>query len=142
MAFHFDMPVRYGSIDFARIVYYPQFLHFCHVTKEAMFDEAVGISYPDLLTRDKVGYPTVKSNAEFLEPVGYGETLRIKMVVERIGTSSVDFRYEGRRSSDGKLAFRVRNTEVAVNMDAWTSIPIPTRHRQVFESITDAPDDA
>lgn len=143
MPFTFELPVRYGSIDFARIVYYPQFLHFCHVTKEAMFDEVVGISYADLLTRDKVGYPTVKSAAEFKRPVGYGETLTMRMIVERLGTSSVDFRYEGSRSSDGELAFVVRNTEVAVSMDAWQSVPVPAHHRRAFERLMeDAPDDA
>lgn len=139
MTYTFDLPVRYASIDFARIVYYPHFLHFCHVTKEAMFDDVVGISYPDLLTRDKVGYPTVKSAAEFKRPVGYGETLHMTMIVERMGTSSVDFRYEGRRSSDGKLAFVVRNTEVAVSMDAWKSVPIPTVHRHAFEKLVEDP---
>ena len=135
MGFTFDLPVRYGSVDFARIVYYPQFLHFCHVTKEAMFPEVVGISYADLLTKEKVGYPTVKSAADFKAPVAFGETLEMRMIVERIGTSSVDFRYEGRRSSDGALAFVVRNTEVAVNMEEWGSIPIPANHREAFETL-------
>ncbi len=137
MAFTFELPVRYGSVDFAQIVYYPQFLHFCHVTKEAMFPEVVGISYADLITKEKVGYPTVKSNAEFKRPVGYGETLTMTMYVERLGTSSVDFRYEGHRSSDGALAFVVRNTEVAVSMEAWGSVPMPDHHRKAFETLMD-----
>lgn len=135
MAFEFDLPIHYASIDYARIVYYPQFVHFCHVTKEEMFPQVVGQTYADVMQKDGLGYPTVKSEAEFLAPVAYGERLTMTMSVTRIGRASVDFLYEGRRQSDGKLAFRVRNTEVCVDMDAWASHPIPDPHRRAFESL-------
>ena len=135
MAFTFSLPVRYGAVDYARIVYYPQFLHFCHVAMEEMFTEVVGVTYPDALQKEKVGYPTVKSEVDFLEPVAYGETLEMSVSVERIGTSSIVFVYEGVRSSDDKLAFRVRNVQVAVNMDEWGSTPIPDHHRAAFETL-------
>lgn len=135
MPFTCQLPVRYGSIDYARIVYYPQFLHFCHIAMEEMFAAVVGVTYPDALQKEKVGYPTVKSEAEFAQPVAYGETLEMSIAVARMGTASIDFVYEGRRSSDGELAFRVRNTQVAVDMDAWESTPIPAHHRSAFEGL-------
>ena len=138
MAFTFRLPVPYASIDFARIVYYPQFLHFCHLTMEAMFAEVVGVTYPDALQREKVGYPTVKSEAEFIAPVAYGNDLDMRLTVERIGTSSIVFLYEGARTSDGRPAFRVRNIQVAVDMDAWKSTPIPEHHRRAFASLMTA----
>ena len=140
MAYTFRLPVRYGSIDYARIVYYPQFLHFCHIAMEEMFAAVVGVSYPDAIQKEGVGYPTVKSEADFLKPVAYGEELEMSVSVARIGTSSVEFVYEGRRSSDGKRAFRVRNTQVAVDMEAWGSRPIPDHHRTAFESLLSAPE--
>ena len=138
MAFTCSLPVRYGSIDYARIVYYPQFLHFCHIAMEEMFAAVVGVTYPDALQKEKVGYPTVKSEAEFAKPVAYGETLEMSIAVARMGTASIDFVYEGRRSSDGELAFRVRNTQVAVDMDAWESTPIPDHHRTAFEGLMES----
>lgn len=137
MPFTFRLPVRYGSVDYARIVYYPQFLHFCHIAMEEMFAAVVGVTYPDALQKEKVGYPTVKSEAEFVRPVAYGEELEMSVGVTRMGTASIDFVYEGRRSSDGELAFRVRNTQVAVDMDAWASTPIPDHHRGAFETLTE-----
>ncbi len=136
MAFTFRMPVRYGSIDYARIVYYPQFLHFCHLAMEEMFAAVVGVSYPDAIQEEGVGYPTVKSEVDFVKPVGYGEDLELSVAVERMGTSSVVFLYEGKRSSDGEVAFRVRNVQVAVDMAAWKSTPIPAHHRAAFETIS------
>ncbi len=135
MAYEFDLPVRYGSIDFARIVYFPQFLHFCHLAMESLFDDVVGVSYPDAVQKEQIGYPTVKSEADFIEPVAFGETLRMAVSVERMGTSSIVFLYEGSRSSDGKLAFRVRNTQVCVDMEPFKSTPIPAHHRKAFDSI-------
>ena len=130
MAFQFELPVRYGSIDYARIVYNPQFLHFCHIAMEEMFAAVVGVTYPDAIQEEKVGYPTVKTEADYVRPVAYGEVLTMSVAVERIGNSSITFLYEGKRSSDGETAFRVRNIQVAVDMDAFESTPIPDHHRK------------
>jgi len=137
MAFTFRMPVRYGSIDYARIVYYPQFLHFCHLAMEEMFAAIVGVTYPDVIQQEGVGYPTVKSEVDYLKPVAYGEELEMSVAVERMGTSSIVLLYEGKRSSDGEVAFRVRNVQVAVNMAAWKSTPIPAHHRVAFDTLVD-----
>jgi 4-hydroxybenzoyl-CoA thioesterase len=135
MAFRCRIPVRFGDVDYARIVYYPRFLHFCHVAMEEAFAGVVGVPYHDLIGKEKVGYPAVKVEAEYLLPVGFGEVLDMAVAVERLGTSSVGFRFEGRRSSDGDLAFRVRNVVVAVDMEAWKSVPIPPHHRRGLETL-------
>ena len=135
MPFQFRLPVHYGSVDYARIVYYPQVLHFCHVAMEEMFAAVVGVTYAHALGEEKVGYPTVKSEADFIRPIRYGEALDMSVAVERIGTSSIVFLYEGRRVSDGEPAFRVRNVQVATDMDLWASTPIPAHHRTAFETL-------
>lgn len=138
MPFECTIPVRFGDIDIAKIVYYPRFLHFCHVAMEECFGAVVGQPYHETVMRDRVGYPTVKAEAEYLAPVGFGEVIRMSVIAEHVGNASVRWRYEGRRQSDGVLAFRVRNTCVAVDMDAWKSIPIPARHRKAFETLREA----
>jgi len=99
----------------------------------------VGVTYLDALQKEKVGYPTLKREADFISPVAYGEELEMSVAVGRMGTSSVVFVYEGRRSSDGELAFRVRNVQVAVDMDAWKSTPIPEHHRAAFATLVETP---
>src|SRR5262245_49044899 len=139
MTFRCRIPVRFGDVDYARIVYYPRFLHFCHVAMEELFSSVMRVPYHDAIGKEKVGYPAVKVEAEYLKPVGFGETIDMSVSTERVGEKSVSFRYEGRRSSDGALAFVVRNTVVAVHMDRWQSIPIPAHHRKGFESILAPP---
>jgi 4-hydroxybenzoyl-CoA thioesterase len=135
MAFVCRIPVRFGDIDYAKIVYYPRFLHYCHVAMEEMFAGVIGLPYHKAITEEKVGYPTVHVEADYQRPVGFGETIEMSVSVEKIGTSSVHFRYEGRRSSDGAVAFVVRSTAVAVHMDRWKSVPIPEHHRKGLESL-------
>jgi 4-hydroxybenzoyl-CoA thioesterase len=137
MSFRCKIPVRFGDIDYAKIVYYPRFLHFCHVAMEELFQTVIGIPYHQAIMKEKVGYPTVKVTAEYLKPVGFGEIIEMTVFTERIGEKSVNFRYEGRRSSDGALAFVVRNTAVAVDMAGWKSLPIPPHHRRGFDTIRD-----
>ena len=103
MPFECRIPVRFGDIDIAKIVYYPRFLHFCHVAMEEFFGAVVGVPYHETVMREKVGYPTVKAEAEYLKPVGFGEVIRMVVYAEHVGTSSVRLRYEGYRTSDGEL---------------------------------------
>jgi 4-hydroxybenzoyl-CoA thioesterase len=141
MAFTYSIPVRFADCDFAKIVYYPRYLHFCHVTMEEFFAQVVGLPYHEALLRENVGYPTVRVDAEYRAPIPMGETVEMSVVVERLGRKSVDFRYEGRRSSDGALAFVCRSRSVAVNMRDWHSVGIPAHHRESFTTILEKPAD-
>src|SRR5262245_39525077 len=72
-----EIPVHFGHIDQAKIVYYPHLYHFGHVAMEETFRDAIGISYPDLIAKERLGFPAVHMESDFLETVGYGERLRI-----------------------------------------------------------------
>jgi 4-hydroxybenzoyl-CoA thioesterase len=60
MAFQARIRVRFGDIDYAGIVYYPRFLHYFHVALEEFFEAEVGIDYPAILNRHRLGFPTVQ----------------------------------------------------------------------------------
>jgi 4-hydroxybenzoyl-CoA thioesterase len=135
MPFTCRLPVRFGDIDLAKVMYYPRYFHACHVAMEELFRKAVGIPYEDLMLVQHLGYPTVKAECEYLLPVHMGEVLVITVEPEQVGTRSVTWRYEGRRASDGRLAFRARNTCVAIDMRRWTSRPVPPAHRRAFERL-------
>ena len=48
MSHRFRLDARFGDFDAAGIVYYPRYLHFCHVGMEEYFRHVVGIDYPDV----------------------------------------------------------------------------------------------
>ena len=130
-----EIPIRFGDVDHAKIVYYPRFFHYCHVAMEEMFAKVVGVPYHDVIVRDRVGFPVVNIQSEFLTTLGFGETLRMLVGVERIGKSSVVFHYEGYRASDGEKAFTASITTVSVDMDRFEPIPVPPRYRAALERL-------
>jgi 4-hydroxybenzoyl-CoA thioesterase len=133
--FSCEIPVRFGDVDHAKIVYYPRYFHFCHVAMEEMFAKAIGVPYHEVIGKDRLGFPAVHIESDFGKIVGFGETLRMEVGVERIGKSSVVFRYAGYRSSDGAKAFTASITTVAVDMDRFESIPIPAKYRSALERL-------
>ena len=135
MTYRCEIPVRFGHVDQARIVYYPWFFHFCHEAMERMFEEAIGIPYPEVLGKDRLGFPAVHIETDFHETVGFGETLRMAVSVESVGRTSLRLRFEGRRASDGVVALRASITTVCCDMDRFAPVPIPEKYRVAFATI-------
>ena len=133
--FSCDIPIRFGDVDHAKIVYYPRYFHFYHVAMEELFAKAIGIPYHEVIEKDRLGFPSVHIESDFAKIVGFGETLRMEVGVEKIGKSSVVFRYAGYRSSDGVKAFTASITTVAVDMDRFEAIPIPAKYRSALERL-------
>ena len=123
--------VRFGDLDAAGIAYYPNLVNFLHEAFEDFFAGHVGRPYPEVF-REGLAFPTVKVEMEFLSPVHYGDRVEVGVVVERVGRSSVQVRYEG--SVGGWPVFRARNVAVVVDMRSFRSTPLPPSLRQAFES--------
>src|SRR5205823_13035310 len=96
------------------------------------FRHAAGMPYRDVLEKDRLGFPAVHLEADFDDTVGYGETLRMRVEVEKVGKTSVTWRFTGVRESDGKPALRARVVTVAVDMDRWTPVEVPKRYREAL----------
>jgi len=123
--------VRFGDLDAAGIAYYPNLVNFLHEAFEDFFAGHVGRTYPELFS-EGVGSPTVKVEMEFLSPVRYGDQVRIGVVVEHVGHTSLRVRYEGRVGESP--VFVARNTMVIVDMKTFRPTPIPAWLRERFEA--------
>ena len=127
--------VRFGDLDAAGIAYYPRLVNFLHESFEDFFSGHVGQPYPEIF-RAGLGFPTVKLEMEFLSPVHYGDQVRVAVVVEKIGISSVQIRYEG--SVSGTPVFKARNVHVVVDMKTFRPTPLPPFLRERFEAAMEA----
>jgi 4-hydroxybenzoyl-CoA thioesterase len=107
-----EFPVRFGEIDLARVVYYPRYFHYFHQAFEQWFEEALGVSYPELVNAQNIGFPSVHVETDFKAPLRYGDRVRVEIEVVEIGT---------------------RVTTVAINNDSFKSIVIPPEWRERFE---------
>ncbi len=130
MTFTTRITVRFGEVDRAGIVYYPNILHYCHVVFEEFFAGHVGTTYAVLVEERAVGFPTVKLDTSFDAPFRYGATARGSLDVLDVGRSSTRWRYA---FHDGAtlLATSVHTT-VAVDMNTLAPIPIPDDLRRAF----------
>lgn len=126
------LPVRFAEIDRAGIVYYPRFFHYLHVAFEEFFADRVGTPYPEMLDRRRVGFPTVRAECEYRSPLKYGDRIRIRVGVERIGRTSVVFLYRVRTARG--LSAEARITTVCVDMDDFRPRPLPRDCRRAFEA--------
>jgi len=128
--------VRFGDLDAAGIAYYPNLVNFLHESFEDFFAGHVGRPYPEVY-REGIGFPTVKVEMEFLSPVHYGDRVDVGVLVERVGRSSVQIRYEG--AVGERPVFRARNVAVVVDMRSFRPIPMPPWLRERFEAAMGSP---
>jgi len=133
MKFTTELPVRFGEIDQAGVVYYPRFFHYFHQAFEEWFRQALGVPYPDLVVKEGVGFPSVRVETEFLSPLRYGDRASVQIEVLEVGRKSLKLRYELTRVPDGVLSARATITTVAVDNASFKSVDIPDTWRKRFE---------
>lgn len=131
MPFRTQVPVRFGDVDHAGIVYYPRFFIYFHEAFEDFFDEN-GHAYHELLNARRVGFPTVHIETDYKLPLRYGDALDIELSVPKLGDRSATFRYVGYRHRDGLHACTSEITCACVDMSTFKSTPIPDDLRALF----------
>ena len=96
------MAVRFGEVDAAGIVYYPNFFDYYHRAFEDFFGTCAGIPYDRLLNDERVGFPAVHVEADFKLPLRHGEVIDVEMTIQRIGTSSFTSGYHIHRAGGAR----------------------------------------
>jgi 4-hydroxybenzoyl-CoA thioesterase len=129
--FKHRIPVSFGDVDYARIMYYPRLFHFCHAVMEAFFD-GVGLNYARLLVDRKIGFPTVHTEANYRIPMPYGIVLEFELSVRAIGVTSVSFDYVVRGEGESEIRAEARTTVVCIDMDRFEKKALPPDIRRVL----------
>jgi YbgC/YbaW family acyl-CoA thioester hydrolase len=133
MAYSTNLPVRFGDVDKAGIVYYPVIFHYFHIAQEDFFARYIGIPYHRLIEEERLGFPTVKTSTEFYSPLRYGDALEVAVHISRVGRSSVTFEFRIYKEGSDQLLARSSEIKVAVSMDTWEKAEIPEKYRKRFE---------
>jgi 4-hydroxybenzoyl-CoA thioesterase len=133
MIFSAEFSVRFGEIDHAGVVYYPRFFHYFHQAFEEWFGQALGVSYPDLVVKENVGYPSVRVETEFLAPLRYGDRVRVDIELLEVGRTSITVRYTLVRMPDAVVSARAVIKNVAIDNDTFRPVPISDAWRERFE---------
>jgi 4-hydroxybenzoyl-CoA thioesterase len=137
MSVVWDRPVGFDETDAAGIVFFARFFHWCHEAMERFFDGVPG-GYVELITRRRIGFPTVHATADWKLPFRYGDTTRIETSVVRLGTTSATLRFGLSRLRSGskvaEMAATIEHVCVATALDTMTKLPVPDDCRALLEA--------
>jgi 4-hydroxybenzoyl-CoA thioesterase len=128
-------PIRFNDVDGAGLVYFPRFFHLCHATMEDLFNTRGPVRYADFITLRRRGFPTVHAQADYKAPLRYGDHAHVTLTVDRLGSSSVHFRYTIRREAGGEPCCVARVVTVHTDLDALRPVPLGQDLRDLLEPL-------
>ncbi len=130
MAYKSTWKVSFGEVDYAGILYYPNFFDYFQRTEEA-FMEHIGMPYPYLIGELKIGFPIVHVESDFKNPVRYGDVFDVNIDVTKLGNSSVTFGF--RVFKGQQLCATATIAHVTIDMKQFKPVAIPPQLRALFE---------
>lgn len=107
-------PVRFTHTDPAGYVFFPRFFEMFQAAVEDWFSDCLGLNYAEQIVQHGVGFPTAHTECDFLRPCRLGETLELRLVLEKVGRSSLTLRFDG--SVQGETRLHARSVLVAIEM--------------------------
>jgi 4-hydroxybenzoyl-CoA thioesterase len=135
MAFKIKLPIRFGDIDHAGLLYYPRFFQYFHEAFEEFFAQSDGEAYHEVLDDRKIGFPIVNIEANFHAPFRYGDLMRVELAMKRVGTTSITFSFNAYRNDEDVLCAEALITKAVVNMSDFKPTGIPDDLRARFQTI-------
>jgi 1,4-dihydroxy-2-naphthoyl-CoA hydrolase len=125
MPFTYSRTVRFADTDAAGVVFFANYLAFCHEAYEESL-AASGIELQSFFRSTNVIVPISKSEASHLRPLRPGDKLRISVTPQLLSENSFAIDYEiVRLTPPVKVASRVRTEHVATSTQEKKRVPLP-----------------
>jgi YbgC/YbaW family acyl-CoA thioester hydrolase len=124
MAVTFSRSVEYSMLDGANIAYYPRIYDLAHKFFEQCWLEMCQIKYPDLINTNRIGFPIVHAESDFIAPMRYGDEVIATIWIDNIGSKSLTWNYRFHNQND-ELLWTSKQVTVCVDMDSMQPQPIP-----------------
>lgn len=127
--------IEWGDCDPAGIVYYPRFFEFFDASTAALFEKA-GLPKQQLLSKYGIlGIPMVDTQAKFLAPATFGDSVEIESRIADWGNSS--FTVEHKMYKDATMIAegfekRVWTVRAPGEKNGIKSRPIPAEVKERF----------
>ena len=122
-AFESEKRVRFQHCDPAGIVFYPQYFVLFHELIEDWFNDGLDVNYADLIAVQRLGVPTVRLECDFAAPSTIGDTLRLRLAVSKVGTTSIALSLTA--FSGGELRVRIEQVIVLFSLERRAPLAIP-----------------
>lgn len=123
VVFEREQVVRFGHCDPAGIVFYPRYFEMLNELVEDWFAHGLGLPFPQLIGERRIGLPTAQLDTRFERISRFGELLRQRVRVQRVGGASLHLAV----SFDGDDGTRVAFSQVLVctSLDTHQPQPLP-----------------
>ena len=126
--------IKLHDTDAAGITFFANHYRIAHTAYEA-FMKSIGCGL-DWIIRDADYFVLIAhSEADYMRPLFYGDTLTISIKAERVGNSSFTLAYNF-KDGKGNEAALVRTVHVAIDKKTGDKIEIPERLRVGLSSLT------
>lgn len=116
--------VSWGDCDPAGILYTPRVFDYCTEAIERWYAGPMGTDWPTMNRRDNMGSPTVHAECDYLVPMPPGLELQVRVLVTKVGASSINFLVEG-VAAEGVVHFRARYVACITDFAQSKAVPIP-----------------
>lgn len=126
-AFETQKLIRFQHCDPAGIVFYPQYFVLFHELIEDWFNRGLDVNYADLIAAQRLGVPTVRIECDFVAPSTIGEMLALRLVVRKVGTSSIALSLSAHAGESVRV--RIEQVIVLFSLDSRRAMPIPPELR-------------
>jgi 4-hydroxybenzoyl-CoA thioesterase len=131
--------LSWGEADPAGTIYAPRAIDFAIQAIEALWIDALGLSFREFQARHGLAAPWVHTSCEFTKPLSAGEPFDLTIAIEKLGTSSLDWRGEATRPG-GEPLFRLKLVSVLVDVNSGASRVIPADVRAGLAAYVARPD--
>jgi 4-hydroxybenzoyl-CoA thioesterase len=131
-AFRSPRRIRFSDCDPAGIVFYPQYFVMFNGVMEDWVDGPLGIGFAELVSRRRIGLPTVRLEADFRAVSRFGDEVVLSLQVERLGGRSLTL---GLRceSAGGELRMAIRQVVVTTSLETHQAVEVPPDLRAAIE---------
>src|SRR5512138_1539960 len=108
MTYHRQKLVRFAHCDPAGIVFYPRYIELCNEVVEDWFAEGLGVPFPELHERRRLGVPAVRLEIDFAAPSRYGDVVLFRLAVVDVGRTSLTLALTGTCGGEERLRIRLK----------------------------------
>ena len=130
--FVLQVPIRFAHCDPAGIIFFPQYLVLFNGLVEDWFNQALGLSYADMLQIDKVGLPIVHLACDFRAITRMGEQVNLGLSVTQLGNRSLTLAVDC-TGPDGQLRVAAQKVLVFTSLQTHQAISAPASIRSAME---------
>lgn len=128
---------KWSETDSAQIVYTARFVDYAMDAIEGWFRDVLGVDWFLMNTELDMGTPFVKIEMEFKSPLTPHDELEVRVLIDRLGSSSFTFDVVGTRNGN-QTSFESTFVCSLVKKSTMTSINIPGDLRQRAEDYVEA----